>query len=100
MLRYYSSDSHLNVHETHSSLLYGDLKHDAGVTPLYIMDAQVTTNWQKVILWLILWASCRGSRGLGYLDRHATLFPKLILEMFTRYGYIHPKGARIAQIIV
>lgn len=50
MLSPSSSDRHLDVHETSSSSLFGDLKPDPGVTPLYVENAQVIPKWCQEII--------------------------------------------------
>lgn len=55
MLSHSSSDSHLDVHETLSSSLFGELKPDPGVTPLYVENAQVTPKWHQQIFFFFFW---------------------------------------------
>lgn len=50
MLSPSSSDRHLDVHETSSFSLFGDLKSDPGVTPLYVENAQVIPKWCQEII--------------------------------------------------
>lgn len=50
MLSHSSSDSHLDVHETSSSSLFGGLKSEPGVTPLFVENFQVIPKWYQQII--------------------------------------------------